>query len=68
MEKRTGKGRGEHDQLLCWVGERTEALKASRKNGNRQPQEVGGEGTDTLECSRDMGGERLSGLKRRDLG
>jgi hypothetical protein len=51
------------------VGEdRTEALKASRNNGNRQPQEVGGEGTDTLECSRDMGGERLSGLKRRDLG
>ena len=28
-----------------WVGERTEALRASRKNGNRQPQEVGGMAT-----------------------
>ena len=38
-----GEGRGEHD-LILGGGERTEALRASRKNGNRQPQEVGGWG------------------------
>jgi hypothetical protein len=39
-----GRGRGEHDQVLGG-GNRTEALRASRKNGNRQPKEVrpGGE-------------------------
>ena len=41
-------------------------LRASRKNGNRQPQEVGGWG-DPPECIRDLGGERLPGLKGRDL-
>jgi hypothetical protein len=34
---------GEHDQVLGW-GERTKALRDSRKNGNSQPQEVGGGG------------------------
>jgi hypothetical protein len=40
-EKGTRRGRGEQDQVL---GEenRTEFLRASRKNGNRQPWEVGG--------------------------
>jgi hypothetical protein len=33
--------KGEHDHLL-WREDRTEALRASRKNGNRQPWEVGG--------------------------
>ena len=54
--------------IMIWyyVGERTEALRASRKNRNRQPQEVGGLG-DPPECTRDLGGERLSGFKGRDL-
>jgi hypothetical protein len=39
-ERGWGVGRGEHD--LVYGGEgRTEALRASRNNGNRQPQEVG---------------------------
>ena len=73
---RTGRGRnlggrgdrdekGEHDHLL-WREDRTEALRASRKNGNRQPWEVGGWGYPP-ECTRNMGGERLSGPKVRDL-
>jgi hypothetical protein len=40
-------------------GHRTEALKSSRINGNRQPWEVG----DPLECARDLEGDRLLGLK-----
>jgi hypothetical protein len=48
-------------------GGRAEALRASRKNGNRQPREVGCWG-DLLEYTGDLGGERLSGLKGRDLG
>jgi hypothetical protein len=47
-------------------GEQTEALRASRKNGNRQPWEVGG-GADPPECSRDLEVERFSELKRRNL-
>jgi hypothetical protein len=43
-----GKGtvgwRGEHDQVLGG-GNRTEVLRISRKNGNKQPWEVGGGGT-----------------------
>jgi hypothetical protein len=38
--KGTGRGKGEHDQVLGG-GNRTEGLRASRKNGNRQPWEVG---------------------------
>jgi hypothetical protein len=30
---------------MIWWGKRTEALRASRKNRNRQPQEIGGWGT-----------------------
>jgi hypothetical protein len=47
-------------------GKRTEVLKVSRKNGNRQPWEVGSWGYPP-ECTRDLGDERLSGLKGRDL-
>jgi hypothetical protein len=43
-----------------------EALRASKKIGNTQPREMGGWG-DPPECTRDLGGERLSGLKGRDL-
>jgi hypothetical protein len=45
---------------------RTEALRANRKNGNRQPQEVVGWGYPP-ECTRDLGVERLSVIKRRSL-
>ena len=48
------------------TGYRIEALRASRKNGNRQPPEIGG-WQDPLEYTRDLGGERLSELKGRDL-
>ena len=62
--------REERNMIRYWVGEkeggRTEALRASRKNGNGQPREIGDGGT-PLEYTRDLGGERLSGLKGRDL-
>jgi hypothetical protein len=45
---------------------RTEALRASRKNVNRQPQEKRRLG-ETPECIRDLGDERLPGLLGRDL-
>ena len=38
-----GEGERETRSGIGW-GERTEALRASRKSGNRQPQEVGGWG------------------------
>ena len=47
------------------MGNITEVLRKSKKNGNRQLFEVGGE--KTLGYIRDLGGERLSGLKGRDL-
>ena len=45
---------------------RSEALRASRNNGNRQPWEEGGGGGDPLDCTRNLGGERLLGLQVRD--
>jgi hypothetical protein len=42
--KGTGSRRGEHDQVLGG-GNRTQVLRASRKNGNRQLREVGDGGT-----------------------
>jgi hypothetical protein len=44
----------------------SEVPRASRKYGNRQPKEVGSWG-DPPECTRDLGGERLSELEGRDL-
>jgi hypothetical protein len=44
----------------------TEALRASRKNANKQPQEIGGWGNPP-ECTRDLGGKRLPGLIGRDF-
>jgi hypothetical protein len=41
------------------------ALRACRKNENRQLQEIGG--WEIGECTRDLGGKRLSGIKGRDL-
>jgi hypothetical protein len=61
MREETGRGKGGHDQVLG----RTGALRASRKNRNRQSQEVGGVGA--LECTRDLRGERCSGLRGRVL-
>jgi hypothetical protein len=60
------KWREEGNLIWYWVRERTEALRASRKNGNRQCQEIGGWG-DPSEYTRDMGTERFSGLEGRDL-
>ena len=38
-----GRGKQEHDHWAVVCGRnRTKALRASRKNGNRQPEEVGG--------------------------
>jgi hypothetical protein len=51
--------------LVLWGGG-IEALRASRKNGNRQPQEVEG-WEDHVEYTRDIGGDSFSGLKGRDL-
>jgi hypothetical protein len=39
-----GRGEWEHNQVLG-CGNSREALRVSRKNGNRQPWEVGGQGT-----------------------
>ena len=51
-------GRRETDLVL---GE-GKGVRSSRKNGNRQPGEVGGWG-DASEFTKDLGGERLSVLK-----
>jgi hypothetical protein len=48
VEKATGWGREEHDQVRGKGGgrqDRTKALRASMKNGNRKPWEVGGRRT-----------------------
>jgi hypothetical protein len=42
-----------------------EDFEVSRKNRNRQPQEVVGWGNPS-ECTRDLGGEILSGVKGKD--
>lgn len=39
----TRRGKGENDQVL--EGDRIERMRASRKNGNSHPREVGGGGT-----------------------
>ena len=53
-------------EIWYWVREKDLALRTSRKNGNRQPQEIGG-WENLPEFTRDLGGERFSGLKERDL-
>jgi hypothetical protein len=53
-------GRGESD-LVLGDGKWTEALRAIRKNQNKQPQEIRGWGKPP-ECTRNLGGERLTGL------
>jgi hypothetical protein len=48
------------------IKDKKASTRASRKNGNRQPWEVGHWG-DPPECTRDLEGERLLGMKWRDL-
>jgi hypothetical protein len=61
-----GVGERGEPELVLVKGKRLKQLRASRRNGNRHLQEIGGWG-DTPECPRDLGGKRLSGLKGRDL-
>ena len=37
VKEGTGKEKEKHEQILGRVGNRTEALRASRMNGNKQP-------------------------------
>jgi hypothetical protein len=62
--EREGPGRERSGENLTWYCMRKKdwSPEASRKNGNRQPQEIGGWG-DPPKCTRDLGGEKLSGLK-----
>lgn len=64
MGKGTKRGRGEHDKVFG--GNRTEILRVSRNNGNRQTWEGKG-GENPLEYTRYWGGERHSGVKLRDM-
>jgi hypothetical protein len=46
--------------VVLGEGKRTEALRVSRKNGNRQPWTSGDRRLqDPPECTRDLGGETL---------
>jgi hypothetical protein len=54
--------RGEHDLVFS----EGKGLGASRKNGNRQSREIGS-WRDPLQYTRDLEGERPSGLKGRDF-
>jgi hypothetical protein len=58
------RGKGEHDQVFGLDQEKT--LRANRMDGNLQPQgwEMVGR---LLECTRDLGDEKLSGLKEMNL-
>ena len=65
-ESRQGVGEERKPDLVVGQGKRTEILNASRNNGTRQPLEIENWG-DAPVCTRDLGGERLSGLKERDI-
>jgi hypothetical protein len=64
-EEKWTRGGGRQGNLI-WYWVRSEALRTCRKNGIRQPQEIGGWGNPP-EYTRDLGSERLSGLKGRNL-
>jgi hypothetical protein len=51
--------------MRYWVGQKTEAPRASRKNVKATS--GGRRWGDHPECTRDLGGEKLSELKGRDL-
>ena len=59
MKRRQGRGR--ENMIRYWEG-RKEALSAGRMNGSMQP--WGERQKNTLECTRDLGHDRLSELKR----
>ena len=59
LEWEMGKEREEGNTVMYW--------RTSRKDGNQCPRKVGSEKWDPLECTRDLGGKRLSELKGRDL-
>ena len=61
-----GRVKGEHNQVLGVGEDRREALRARRMNVNMQPEGVGRRG-DPLECTIDLRGERLTGLRGKDL-
>ena len=57
-------GGGEKGGMIRYkLGDRSGALRTSRMNGNMN----GGRCNDSPECTRDLRGERLPGLKGRDL-
>ena len=64
-EREWGVQREEYDQVLGG-GKGLKFLRYSRKNGNMQPREVRSCG-DHSECTRDLGEERLSEVKGKDL-
>jgi hypothetical protein len=64
-----GKGHGggsREGNMIRVLGGGVKTLRASGKNGNMQPWELGCWG-DPPECTREMGDERLPGLKERNL-
>jgi hypothetical protein len=58
--KVTRSGRGGYYQACGEWGTRTEALRASRNNGNKQSLKVGWGGGRIFRCTRDLGCERDS--------
>ena len=55
-----GRGKGEQDQVWVWgIGGPKKGWKQATLRGRRWG--------DPLECTRDLGGERLSGFKGRNL-
>ena len=62
MGEGTGRGKEEHDQVLG--GDRTEGHQTEWKQATSRGRRWG----NPLECSGDLGGEILSGLKGRDFG
>jgi hypothetical protein len=62
--KGTGRGRGEHDQVLTW-GKGLKPWKSQKEW--KQATSGGRRWRDLPECTRDLGGKTLSGLIGRDL-
>ena len=57
---------GEGNLIWYWVREKDQRLEGQQKECKQATSEVGGWGYPP-ECTRDLGGERLSELKVRDL-
>ena len=76
MGKGTERGRGDHDQVLGGRN-KNEALRTSRKNGNRQPLKVRGRGTlqkvpeawEVRDCQDSKGGtlDEMTDCREREL-